>query len=144
MVGLALARAFNPTTLTHPILIEMITPEYVKQDNEMSKNYSKSNPVMFVGGVMLKMQKMKAELNELRYFFEKSLEMRTEYLSRRIALLESCNATLCDKLASSQEKSAELHAIQQTRNNPVMKLYVSNTNRMLPVVAGMKEHAAAA
>lgn len=110
----------------------------------MSKGCSKSDSVMFFVGVMLKMKKMKAELNELRYYLEQNAERRTDHLSLRIAMLESRNATLCDELASSQEKPAELRTIQQTRNNPAMKLYVSNTNRMFPVVTGMNEHAAAA
>lgn len=93
---------------------------------------------------MLKMKKLKAELNELRYYPEQIAVLRTEYLSLRIVFLESHNATLCDELACSQEKPAELRTIQQARSNPVMKLYVSDANRRLPVVTGMKEHAAAA
>ncbi|OGS91861.1 MAG: hypothetical protein A2Z95_10250 [Gallionellales bacterium GWA2_60_18] len=49
---------------------------------------------------------MEAELHEHRYRFARNVEQRTEQLMRRIALLESCNATLCDKLALAKSESA--------------------------------------
>ena len=110
----------------------------------MSKRCSKPNSVLYVGGLMLKMRKMKVELNELRYDTEQNAEHRTEHLLLRIALLEFRNAMLCDELAISQEKLAELRTTLQTWSNPALKLYVSHPNRMLPVVAGMKEYVAAA
>ena len=110
----------------------------------MSKRCSKSSSVLYVGGLMLKMKKMNVELNELRYDTEQNAEHRTEQLLLRIALLEVCNATLCDEFAISQERFAELRTTQQTWTNPALKLYVSNPNRMLPVVTGMKEYIAAA
>lgn len=62
--------------------------------------------------MLLEMKKMAAELNEHRYYLEQKVAQSTEHLQKRIALLESCNATLCGKLASSQQ---ELAALQQDR-----------------------------
>ena len=60
---------------------------------------------------------MEAELNELRYYLERNVEQRTEQLVRRIALLEHCNAALCDKLVLAR---SELTALKQrpARNLP--------------------------
>lgn len=60
-------------------------------------------------------QAMEAELNELRYHLERNVEQRTEQLLRNITLLESCNATLCEKLASVQR---ELAVLKLARNSP--------------------------
>lgn len=54
----------------------------------------------------LDIKKMQAELDEHRYHLERKVEQRTEYLLKHIALLESCNATLCDKLALAQKELA--------------------------------------
>ena len=63
--------------------------------------------------MLLEMKKMAAELNEHRYYLEQKVAQSTEHLLKRIALLESCNATLCGKLASSQQELATLQ--QQDR-----------------------------
>lgn len=60
-------------------------------------------------------QAMEAELNELRYHLERNVEQRTEQLLRNISLLESCNATLCERLASVQR---ELAVLKLARNLP--------------------------
>lgn len=60
-------------------------------------------------------QAMEAELSELRYHLERNVERRTEQLLRNITLLESCNATLCEKLASVQR---ELAVLKLARNSP--------------------------
>lgn len=57
----------------------------------------------------LAMKKLEAELNEHRYYLEQKVEQRTEQLMKRISLLESCNATLCDKLAQAKKDIAILH-----------------------------------
>jgi len=54
----------------------------------------------------LDINKMQAELDEHRYHLERKVEQRTEHLLKHIALLESCNATLCDKLALAQKDLA--------------------------------------
>lgn len=64
--------------------------------------YDESGSALLFKGVMLDItdkKEMEAELNERRYYLEQSVEQRTEDLMKRIALLESCNATLCNKLA---------------------------------------------
>jgi hypothetical protein len=62
------------------------------------------------GGAILDMVKMAAELNEHRNYLEKTVAIRTEQLLRRITLLESCNETLCAKLASTNK---ELDTLKQ-------------------------------
>lgn len=72
----------------------------------MLNGYRKSDTTLFVRKIMLEMKAMKAELNEHRYCLERNVERRTEQLLRRIALLESCNATLSDKLVSAYNELA--------------------------------------
>lgn len=74
----------------------------------MPNNFRKSDATLFLGNVVLGMKKMKAELNEHRHFLERSVERETAYLSKRIALLESCNATLSGKLALAYQEIAML------------------------------------
>ncbi len=76
----------------------------------MLKSYIKFNNQPFVSEIMLR--KMKAELNQHRYYLDQQVQQRTEHLLKRIAFLESCNTTLCDKLAASQQELARLR--QQT------------------------------
>lgn len=67
---------------------------------------------LFVRGVMLDVtgkKTMEAELDELRNCLDRNVERRTEQLMKRMALLESCNATLCDRLASAQSELAVLN-----------------------------------
>lgn len=71
----------------------------------------KSGTPLFFSGVMLDItdkKAMEAELNEHRYYLERNVERRTEQLVKSMSLLESCNAALCDKLASAQKELAAL------------------------------------
>ena len=69
----------------------------------MMNGHKKSATRLNVSKTMLEMKKMQAELAEHRYRLERNVEQRTEQLLKRISLLESCNATLCDKLAVAQK-----------------------------------------
>jgi len=79
-------------------------------------------PDALSGETILDMDKMPAELDEHRYFLEKTVAIRTEQLLRRITLLESCNETLCAKLASTNK---ELDTLKQ-------QLACHSTVRALP------------
>lgn len=68
-----------------------------------------SNKQLPVRSSSLAVKKLEAELNEHRYYLERKVEQRTEELVKRINLLESCNSTLCDKLAEAKKLIAELH-----------------------------------
>ena len=112
--------------------------------------------MLFVGKAMRGMNKMKAELNELHYHLERNVEQRTGALSKRIALLESCNTTLCDKLASARKelaalKQASLHLLAKKDTEPndrTVKLYVMNDQTQKTLVSNAQdqwdEHATAA
>lgn len=63
----------------------------------------------------LELAEMKAELHEHRYFLEQRVERRVEHLLKRITVLESCNATLCDKLDLAHKEIAMLR--QQSVSN---------------------------
>jgi hypothetical protein len=76
----------------------------------MLNRYKKSEATLFIRKAVMDMMKIKAELYEHRYCLEKNVESRTEHLLKRIALLESCNATLCNRLASANQ---ELVALKQ-------------------------------
>lgn len=69
------------------------------------------NPLFLMGAMrdITEMKTMEAELNEHRYYLERKVEQRTEQLVTRITLLESCNATLCNKLAQARGEIAALH-----------------------------------
>jgi len=122
----------------------------------MLNRYEKSGTTLFVGKVMLGMRKMKAELNEHRYRFERNVERRTEQLLKRIALLESCNATLCDKLALAQKELAAFkqqpaHILPKKDMEPsdhTAKLYImsNQTQKLIGLNVQDKdeEHAVAA
>lgn len=118
--------------------------------------YEKSGSTPSAGKVMPDMNKMEAELKELRYYMERNVELRTENLLKRIAVLESCNATLCDKLAQAHQEPVALK--QQSartllnndaeQNDCAVKLYVVNNQIRNPVGFVMQdkwdEHATAA
>ncbi len=79
----------------------------------------KSGTPLFFSGVMLDIsdkKAMEAELNEHRYYLERNVERRTEQLVKNMTLLESCNASLCDKLALTQK---ELAALKQQMAGPM-------------------------
>ncbi len=72
--------------------------------DEASVVCDESGATLFIIGAMrdiTEVKVMEAELNEHRYYLERKVEQRTEQLMRRITLLESCNAALCDKLAQA-------------------------------------------
>lgn len=72
-----------------------------------------SGAPLFIRGVMLDItdkKEMEAELNQHRYRLDRHVESRTRQLMKRMALLESCNATLSEKLAMAR---MELTALKQ-------------------------------
>ena len=72
-----------------------------------------SGTPLFIRGVMLDItdkKEMEAELSGHRYNLERYVEQRTGQQMKRLALLESCNASLCDKLELAQR---ELTALKQ-------------------------------
>lgn len=80
--------------------------------DEASVMCDESGDPLFIMGAMrdiTEMKVMEAELNEHRYYLERKVEQRTEQLVRRITLLETCNTTLCDKLAQARRDVAALH-----------------------------------
>lgn len=105
---------------------------------------------------MLGMTKMKTELNEHRHRLEQSVESRTEQLLKRIALLESCNATLSGRLALAHKelaahKQQPPHILPKKDTEPddrTAKLYIMNNQAQKPVLSNTQnkeeEHAVAA
>lgn len=67
-----------------------------------------SNRQLSVRSDFITLKKLEAELNEHRYYLDRKVEQRTEQLVKRIKLLESCNTTLCDKLAQAKRVIASL------------------------------------
>ena len=122
----------------------------------MLNGYKKSGSTFSAEKLKLEMKKMEAELNELRYFMERNVERRTETLLKRIAVLESCNAALCDKLALASKESVvpkqpsahTLPNINAGSNERGMKLYVMNGQARKPIYTHSQdiwgEHATAA
>jgi len=112
--------------------------------------YTKSDGTPFIRKLMLDMKKMKAELNEHRYYLERNVERRAAHLLTRIALLESCNSALCSKLALAHEKLAALQSappMQDTLpNDRGVKLYIMNNQTRIgsSVQDEWGEHATAA
>jgi len=126
----------------------------------MPNNFRRSDATLFLGNVMLGMKKMKAELNEHRHFLERSVERETMHLSKRISLLESCNATLSGKLALAYQEIAMLkppaddlpkpHDLKKDTkpNGSIVKLRVMNNQAKSSAGANTQEkwgeHATAA
>jgi len=66
---------------------------------------------LFIKGVMLDIsdkKRMEAELVDHRYCLERNVEQRTRQQTKRIATLESCNASLCNQLSSARQEIAAL------------------------------------
>lgn len=66
---------------------------------------------LFIRGLMLDItdkKRMEAELVDHRYCLERNVEQRTRQLTKRITMLESCNASLCDELSSARLEVAAL------------------------------------
>lgn len=77
-----------------------------------------NKPTAQFSNAMLDINRIQAELAEHRYHLERKVEQRTEQLLKRITLLESCNATLCDKLAMAQKEITSLkRQVSQTPPN---------------------------
>ncbi len=80
-----------------------------------------SGDPLFISGAMLEItekMKMQEELTERRYCLERMVEQRTLELLKRMTLLESCNASLCDKLAFTRQKMNNLvHGTAPTTDN---------------------------
>lgn len=124
-------------------------------EGKMSQRYEKSDVTLFVRKAMLDMKRMKAELNEHRYFLERNVEQETAHLSKRIALLESCNAALSAKLtlahreiaALKQQPAQTLPRKGVEPNDRAVKLYVMNNQAQKSVIPVIQdkwgEHAAA-
>jgi translation initiation factor 1 (eIF-1/SUI1) len=91
---------------------------------------------------ILDMVKMAAELDEHRYYLEKNIAIRTEQLLKRITLIESCNETLCAKLAAASKEletlKQQLACSSQVRELP--QLYLMNHQSLQEE---WSEHAAA-
>ncbi len=68
----------------------------------MERKYRKSSSELFTFGLEQQVNKMRHELHQHRNYLEQNVAMKTEHLMRRIEVLETCNAALCNKLASSQ------------------------------------------
>lgn len=107
----------------------------------MLNGYKESGATLFFSKLMRVMKKMKAELNEHRYYLEQMVEQRTAHLLKRIAVLESCNAALCDKLASVQQEAVALkqqpaHTLfdnDAELNDCAVKLCIINNQARKPV-----------
>ncbi len=89
-------------------------------------NYNKSSTALFAFKGLQEIMKLKSELNEHRYYLEQKVVHRTDLLTRRIALLESCNATLCGKLALYKRSLATLQAVDNDAGDSPAKLYILN------------------
>lgn len=93
----------------------------VQLPDETSVVSDESGATLFIREALrdiTEMKAMEAELNEHRYYLERKVEQRTEQLMKRLALLESCNATLCDKLALAHK---EIAALKQRPEHPLTK-----------------------
>ncbi|MBK9161562.1 MAG: hypothetical protein IPM27_08355 [Nitrosomonadales bacterium] len=108
----------------------------------------KSDSAPFIRNILLDMCRMKSELNEHRYYLERKVSKRTEQLLKRIALLESCNAALGDRLAAAQKK---LLMFMQQPESPLpqkdsvpdgtdLKLCVAPLHEKQPGEAGAPNH----
>ena len=89
--------------------------------DEASVVCDESGMPLFIRGVMLDItdkKEMEAELNQHRYHLERHVELRTEQLIKRMALLESCNTTLGGKLASAM---MELTALKRQSATAAIK-----------------------
>lgn len=79
--------------------------------DEASVVRDESGMSLFIRGVMLDItdkKEMEAELHGHRHHLERHVESRTGQLGRRVALLESCNASLGNKLALAKREIAVL------------------------------------
>ena len=91
--------------------------------------FKKSSSALFTFRLTQLLKKMKSELDEHRYYLERNVARRTEELTRRIELLEACNASLCSKLASSQllERQHTEKPKNSEHENMSAKVYLVST-----------------
>ncbi|MCX7192061.1 MAG: hypothetical protein NTY60_00250 [Proteobacteria bacterium] len=94
------------------------------------KNYNKSSTMLHALNLMRENRKLRAELKEHRYYLEKNVACRTEHLSRHIVLLESCNQTLCGKLAMLKKGLAAAPVAVKKPVDSTVKLYLLNSARV--------------
>ena len=87
-----------------------------------------SNRQFPVRSSALEVKKLVAELNEHRYYLERKVEQRTEQLVKRIELLESCNTTLCNKLAQAKR---DIAALQKQIDNNLSGIKSNNCTGLL-------------
>jgi len=93
-------------------LLQINPPAKPNMANEYVASMSAAtNRKLPVSADALVVKKLEAELNEHRYYLERKVEQRTEQLMKRISLLESCNATLCGKLAQANSDIAALNKL---------------------------------
>jgi len=112
----------------------------------MSNRYLKMEASLFCLKARQNMEKMKTELEELRRCLDRNVARETEYLQRRVELLESCNATLSNRLASAQQEIVALRqqapkaqvaeAIRQEANPA--RLYVVNRHAQKTAMASLQ------
>ena len=69
----------------------------------MERKYRKSSSDLFRFRLAQQVTKMRHELHQHRHYLEQNVALRTEHLIRRIEVLETCNAALCNKLVASRE-----------------------------------------
>ena len=89
--------------------------------DEASMVRGESGSPLFISGVMLDItdkKEMEAELDEHRHCLEQRVELRTRQLMKSIALLQSCNARLCEKLTLTR---SELAALKRLQASPAMQ-----------------------
>jgi len=75
----------------------------------MLHRHTQYGSLLFIRKCLKELNEMKTELEEHRYFLERSVERRTQHLMKRLTLLENCNATLCGKLVTAQQELSTLN-----------------------------------
>lgn len=81
--------------------------------DEASVVCDESGVPKYIKGIMLDVtdkKRLEVELDSHRYYLERNVEQRTEQLTKRISLLESCNESLCARLSSAR---MEIVSLQQ-------------------------------
>jgi hypothetical protein len=63
---------------------------------------------------------MKQELNEHHFYLERNVALRSDDLLKRIAVLESCQFTLLEKLAQAPRRASEPERVLSWSENAVL------------------------
>jgi len=98
-----------------------------------------SGDPLFIMGAMrdiTDMKVMETELNEHRYYLEQKVEQRTKQLERKITLLESCNTTLCSKLAQAKR---DITALQKQLNSTLSGRESNDCSKQLTGISEQTE-----